>query len=95
MTTCPYCGCQIHSPFPWERRLVIHDIDLCMSRMNSLSRAGEMVPSLACSEEAGPAILGNCGVGEISEEQRADERIDQKIQDKIDMKHFKNNPLTA
>lgn len=60
-----------------------------------LIRAGEMVTGLALCEEADPAIRGDCGVGEISEEQRADERIDRQIQDRIEARHFRENPLNA
>ena len=59
-----------------------------------LSRAGEMVTGLAQCEETDPAIRGDCGVGEISEEQ-ADERIDRQIQDRIEAIHFRENPLNA
>jgi hypothetical protein len=27
--TCPHCGVQTHSPFPWNRGKVIHDVDSC------------------------------------------------------------------
>jgi len=54
-----------------------------------------MVPSLTQCEEANPEERGIRGEGEISDEQRADERIDRQIQDKIEARHFRENPLNA
>jgi len=109
--TCPTCGCQIHSPFSWQPDVVIHDVEECRIRdereklwlsvvgvrpsKRSLSRSGEMVPSLTQCEEANPEERGIRGEGEISEEQRADEHIDRQIQDRIEARHFKENPLNA
>ncbi len=32
MKTCPTCGCQIMSPFPWQSNIIIHDVEECRIR---------------------------------------------------------------
>ena len=31
--TCPHCGCQTYSPFPWNAGKQIHDVDACRKQI--------------------------------------------------------------
>lgn len=37
-STCPHCGCQTNSPFPWNSGKQIHDVDACRKQIQPKNR---------------------------------------------------------